>query len=179
MLNEPLPNGWTLFDYQKESITQCLRYERAILALDMGLGKTIISVVWAKAMCARFPQGCCVAVVVAPCTLLETWKREGEMMGFNCISNAATSGSHFDFDRHDLNDSRDSSVPPKLLLQVSWAKMPSPSEISDAVVRYNKLRHVRSGGTKFVIVCDEAHAMQSLTSQRTQVFIFDVNEERT
>jgi hypothetical protein len=172
MLSMPLPNGWTLFDYQKESVLQCLKDERVILALDMGLGKTIISVVWAKAMRLRYPPGCCVAVVIAPCTLQETWKRESEMMGFNCIANSNTSGSNFDFDRQNLiegtgNDGDDEV--PGLLLQASWSKIPSPKEISDAVIRYNKLRNLKSGGTKFVVVCDEAHAMQSITSQRTQV----------
>ena len=165
VLNQPLPNGWTLFDYQKDSIMQCLHHERVILALDMGLGKTIISVMWAKVMCERYPPGTCVALVVSPCTLLENWKRESEMMGFTCVSNADTCGTDFEVDGRVINTTN----PQKLLLQTSWAKIPSPQDISDAVVRYNKMMNIRTGATKFVIMCDEAHAMQSLTSQRTQV----------
>ena len=41
-LDSTLPNGWTLFEHQKEAIQSCLLLGKCILAYDMGLGKTII-----------------------------------------------------------------------------------------------------------------------------------------
>ena len=38
-LDEPLLNGWTLFDHQKEGVTRGLKMRRLILAFDMGLGE--------------------------------------------------------------------------------------------------------------------------------------------
>lgn len=38
-LDEPLLNGWTLFDHQKEGVTKALKMRRLILAFDMGLGE--------------------------------------------------------------------------------------------------------------------------------------------
>lgn len=37
-LDDTLPNGWKLYDFQKIAIRRCLTQERSILALDMGLG---------------------------------------------------------------------------------------------------------------------------------------------
>ena len=38
-LDEPLLNGWTLFNHQKEGVTRGLKMRRLILAFDMGLGE--------------------------------------------------------------------------------------------------------------------------------------------
>lgn len=40
-LDNPLPNGWSLYPFQKTTIRRCLSQERSILALDMGLGKIV------------------------------------------------------------------------------------------------------------------------------------------
>lgn len=82
-LDAPLPNGWLLFPHQKEAIQTCLTLRRTILAFDMGLGKTVISLSWAKAMATPFPH--VVTVIIAPCTLMEVWQREAEMLGFTVL----------------------------------------------------------------------------------------------
>jgi SNF2 family DNA or RNA helicase len=46
ILNQPLINGWSLFDHQREAILDALKLERLILAYDMGLGKTCIGLIW-------------------------------------------------------------------------------------------------------------------------------------
>ena len=38
-LDQPLLNGWSLYDHQKEGVLRALRMRRLILAFDMGLGK--------------------------------------------------------------------------------------------------------------------------------------------
>lgn len=38
-LDEPLLNGWSLYDHQKEGVLRALRMRRLILAFDMGLGE--------------------------------------------------------------------------------------------------------------------------------------------
>ena len=42
LLDEPLHNGWYLFEHQKDAVRCCLNSRRVILAYDMGLGKTLI-----------------------------------------------------------------------------------------------------------------------------------------
>lgn len=79
-LDTPLPNGWTLFQHQKEAIREGIRLERIVLAYDMGLGKTCIGLIWAKNMCKS--RISCITVVTCPCTLIETWRREAIMLGF-------------------------------------------------------------------------------------------------
>jgi hypothetical protein len=37
-LHSTLPNGWKLYSFQREVVCECIRLERVILALDMGLG---------------------------------------------------------------------------------------------------------------------------------------------
>jgi hypothetical protein len=79
-------------------------------------------------------------IVIAPCTLLENWRREAEMLGFTC------------FDRI-------SNCPKNAKLCIyltSWARIPSPRDVAF---------------DNFLVICDEAHAMQSLQSQRTRLAI--------
>ncbi|CAM9198997.1 unnamed protein product, partial [Ectocarpus fasciculatus] len=124
-LDIPLQNGWTLFAHQKEAIVCCIQKKRSILAYEMGLGKTLIGLIWAKSFCNTIPN--CMAIVIAPCTLLENWKKEASLVGLSSNVRFA-----------------------------SWAKIPSVSEL------------LRSGYKSFVLICDEAHAMQTLNSARTQ-----------
>jgi hypothetical protein len=139
-LEEPLPNGWRLFAHQKEAVVRCLDMGRTIMAFDMGLGKTLISLVWAKAVCTVVRQGT-VAVVVAPCTLQEVWRREATMLGFHVTSGSSSSKSC----------PVDEEGRPTLFL-FSWSKPPTPGQFKQ----------------RFVLMADEAHAMQTFTSQRTQ-----------
>jgi SNF2 family DNA or RNA helicase len=141
-LESTLPNGWKLFKHQKEAVTECLRLGRSIMAFDMGLGKTLISLIWAKVVCSQCTD--CITVIIVPCTLTEVWKREAEMIGFISI----------DINRKHTKESRllvDHVEAPRIFIS-SWSKIPSASHI----------------GQKYVLIADEAHAMQSTASIRTK-----------
>jgi superfamily II DNA or RNA helicase len=71
-LSQPLLNGWTLFSHQKKAILQGLLMRRMILALDMGLGKTLIGCVWAKAFSKTLQTK---TIVICPVSLRDEWKR--------------------------------------------------------------------------------------------------------
>ncbi|KAL3808535.1 hypothetical protein ACHAXA_002702 [Cyclostephanos tholiformis] len=72
-LDETLLNGWSLFGHQREGVMRGLRMRRLILAFDMGLGKTIIACVWAKAFRKTF-EGIKI-FVIAPVSLHDEWER--------------------------------------------------------------------------------------------------------
>jgi len=91
-LDKPLPNGWTFFPHQIKAIewtahrlvergffdeTTDFSFLAAILALDMGLGKTMISLVIAKAYMKLFPETTKV-IVVCPAFLIPNWKEEAK-----------------------------------------------------------------------------------------------------
>ena len=136
-------NGWKLFDHQLLAINECLKLGRTILAFDMGLGKTLISLSWAKAV-TRSLQYKCLTIIVAPCTLIDNWKREAAVLDFEVLN---------------LKAKRTEKCSIKFS---SWSKIPEVEEI-------NKLlcSHFQS----FVVVADEAHAMQSFSSQRTKLML--------
>ena len=131
-LDDTLPNGWTLFPHQKEAVIGCLKLGRTIMAFDMGLGKTLISLIWAKAVSSVVTGGC-TTVVIVPCTLIEVWRREAMMLGFDVYGQGSLASKH-SISIH------------------SWAKIPEPADV----------------GRKYLLIADEAHAMQSFTSQRTK-----------
>ena len=72
-LNAPLPNGKILFQHQKESVLRMLKYRRQILALDMGLGKTLTALVAAKILNEKYGY---ITLIICPVSLMENWKRE-------------------------------------------------------------------------------------------------------
>lgn len=121
-------------------------------------GKTIISLVWAREMCRHLGSGTPLAVVVAPCTLLETWKREATMLGFRCIDKL----KDIEYSRSTTIRNITGSEDGPLLLLISWAKIPTATE----VMKCGRL--VGQSSCNYVLMCDEAHAMQSLKSQRTR-----------
>ena len=83
-VSAPLANGRNLYQHQKEavlwSISQIQNTELrgAIMALDMGLGKTLCSLMVAKAYYQVFEIP---VFVVCPASLKENWFREAEMVG--------------------------------------------------------------------------------------------------
>ena len=62
------------FDYQIEGITKLLEYDRFILADDMGLGKSIQSII------AAIESGVEKILIVCPASLKLNWKKEIEMV---------------------------------------------------------------------------------------------------
>lgn len=72
--DEPLPSGRVLYAHQKTGVKFLLKRRRAILADDMGLGKSIQALVAAKAF--NVP-----VLVICPASLKLNWQREAEMVG--------------------------------------------------------------------------------------------------
>jgi len=72
-LDKPLKNGKTLFQHQKEAVLRMLKYRRQILALDMGLGKTLTALISAKVL---FQKCGYKIIVICPVSLKESWFRE-------------------------------------------------------------------------------------------------------
>ena len=83
-VSAPLANGRNLYQHQKESVLwsisqiQNTELRGAIMALDMGLGKTLCSLMVAKAYYQVFEIP---VFVVCPASLKENWFREAEMVG--------------------------------------------------------------------------------------------------
>lgn len=132
-LSSPLLNGWKLFPHQRKAILCGILMRRMILALDMGLGKTLIGCVWAKAFVRTMDQT--KVVVVCPVSLKKEWKRTAEEATGLSVSDG---DSEDDFVKNDV-------------IIVSWAKVPATLKAS-----------------KFVVVADEAHTMQSMQAARTK-----------
>ena len=73
-----LPNGWTLYTHQKDAIHSILRQRKLILAFDMGLGKTVISLVAARAW-QRVTGG--PVLVLCPVSVKAGWEKEAAIVG--------------------------------------------------------------------------------------------------
>lgn len=131
-VSQPLLNGWTLFPHQKRAILSAIRMRRQILALDMGLGKTLIGCCWSRAFVQTFPS--CRVILICPVSLKKEWKRTLEEATGLIVEDEKAKG----------NTTYDVTI-------ASWAKVPKPPV-----------------GGDYVVVADEAHAMQSMTSARTK-----------
>jgi len=84
VLEQPLPNGRRLYAHQKEAVRWAIRciqtkHRGGILALDMGLGKTMVSLVTAKLYKQKYPNWR--VIVVCPTSLKQNWLREAEGVG--------------------------------------------------------------------------------------------------
>ena len=117
-LSAPLLNGWTLFSHQKKAILRSLLMRRFILALDMGLGKTVIGCVWAKAFQKTYQQ--LTILVVCPVSLRLEWKRTAE----------EAAGLQVDDD-----------VSMKIC---SWSKIPSAPAVGNFVVVFDEAHMMQS-----------------------------------
>lgn len=98
----------------------------------------------------------CILVVIAPCTLMENWKREGESIGFQLVR-PSTSNKQQCASRtnpYDIAGQLNTSVKLRMLI-VSWSKIPTAKELDSLCQCY-------------FIVADEAHAMQNMLSIRTK-----------
>ncbi|CAJ1949837.1 unnamed protein product [Cylindrotheca closterium] len=144
-LQKPLLNGWTLFPHQKKSVLQGIIRRRMVLALDMGLGKTLIGCVWARSFKSTFDD--LKVFIVSPVSLKAEWKRTAE----------DATGLKVEDEKANRNDE-------SLDLRIcSWAKV--PTKVAKCAKRY-------------VVVFDEAHSMQSMTSSRTKDSLKLVLDER-
>jgi hypothetical protein len=86
-LYEPLPVGWALRDYQRQGVEWLLAHTRgnlgkgAILADQMGLGKTIQALAAARSLQCEYPN--CPIIVICPVSLMGNWRKEAEYVGVN------------------------------------------------------------------------------------------------
>ncbi|KAL7544859.1 hypothetical protein ACHAWF_008221 [Thalassiosira exigua] len=174
-LDQPLLNDWELFDHQKEGVLRALKMRRLILAYDMGLGKTVIGCVWAKSFLNTF-DGLKI-FVIAPVSLHEEWKRTATQTTGLKIDDAdkkkgaktkkkkgqnakkTVTGKRKKRKKSEDSDSEDdpSSVTDFDLYILSWNSISSFKDI---------ISKTRPNG--YVVICDEAHHMQSMTSKRTE-----------
>mmetsp|Transcript_44442 Transcript_44442/g.53762 ORF Transcript_44442/g.53762 Transcript_44442/m.53762 type:complete len:1042 (-) Transcript_44442:49-3174(-) len=137
---QPLLNGWKLLSHQKQGILRALKMRRLVLAFDMGLGKTVIACVWAKAFKETFPK--LKVFLVCPVSLREDWERTAlEATGLECV----------DAQVDHMDDPKDSDT--YRMSISSWAKV--PKEVPKFIPNY-------------VVILDEAHSMQSMSSARTK-----------
>jgi len=177
-LSAPLKNGWTLFPHQKKAIIRGLTMRRMILALDMGLGKTLIGAVWSKAFKDTFGKDKLKVYVICPVSLKEEWKRTAETTvglrveeegrgKLKTKSKKSTKKKKIQQDQDETEFTReigadDAEADLKMSI-CSWAKVPKVVE-----------SHIEN----FVVCCDEAHAMQSTQAQRTKDVLNLVNDKR-
>lgn len=77
-LEKPLTNGLTLFAHQRESVIRMIKNHRQILALDMGLGKTLTALITAKLFQQKYNWS---VIVVCPVSLGGNWKRDALGLG--------------------------------------------------------------------------------------------------
>lgn len=148
-LSAPLLNGWKLFSHQKRAILKGLLMRRVVMALDMGLGKTLIGCVWSKAF--KKTYDCLKIFVICPVSLKTEWQRTAENTTGLQVENDSTVKSA-KANKHSLD-----------MKICSWAKVVTDVE--------------RSVG-HYVVVCDEAHSMQSMQASRTKDVLKLVKGER-
>lgn len=169
-LSAPLKNGWMLFPHQKKATVRALTMRRMILALDMGLGKTLIGAVWSKAFRETFGRDKLKVFVICPVSLKEEWRRTAEeRVGLKVQeeergkskSKSKKSARGKEIDPQDEDDG-DEGLDLKVSI-CSWAKVP---------------KQVESHIEHFVVCCDEAHAMQSAQAQRTKDVLNLVEDKR-
>lgn len=124
-LSETLDNGWTLFPHQKKALVRSLAMRRMILALDMGLGKTLIGCVYARAFHRTFQTK---TVVICPVSLQKEWRRTASEATSLELQPEKTSG---------LDDSSTLAV-------CSWAKIPKEAPKGPFVVVADEAHSMQS-----------------------------------
>lgn len=171
-ISKPLANGWTLFDHQKKAILKALAMRRFILALDMGLGKTLIGCVWARAFQKTF--GSCKIIVICPVSLKKEWTRtatdatelrveadEKAKPKKKKATKAKKGAKAKKVEEEEVIETDESEVPKVEIY--SWAKV--PTRVDNSVDNY-------------VVVCDEAHSLQSMQAARTKDLLTLVKPKR-
>jgi len=116
---------------------------RLVLAFDMGLGKTLIGCVWAKAFKNTFSN--MKVYIVCPASLKKEWSRTAsEATGLHCEEEKKLKKGKKS--QSDVSDPLDICI-------CSWAKV--PTRVPDSIKKY-------------IVIGDEAHNMQSMESGRTK-----------
>lgn len=133
-LSKPMLNGWTLYPHQKRAILIGLMKRRVVLALDMGLGKTLIGCVWSRSFKLSF-DGLKI-FVICPVSLKGEWKRTAE----------EATGLKVEEAKGTAEDSLDLQI-------CSWAKVPTkvdPSVESFVAIfdEAHSMQSIDSGRTK-------------------------------
>jgi SNF2 family DNA or RNA helicase len=124
-LSLPLENGWTLFSHQKKAILRGLLMRRFILALDMGLGKTLIGCVWAKAFYKTMHTK---TIVICPVSLKKEWRRTA----------FEATGLSLQDEKKDVPDESTN------VCIVSWGKVPSSIRSAPYVVIADEAHSMQS-----------------------------------
>lgn len=180
-LDQRLLNGWTLYDHQKEGVLRALRMRRLILAFDMGLGKTIIGCVWAKAFVRTFVG--MKVFVIAPVSLHEDWRRTAlgaTGLNVDCGTKKKknkkkkeTVGKKNEPSSEDYYATGKKRKSKKKKVEEEEEDTPPEDDEPDIYIyswsNVSAYKEVINDCTEgYVVICDEAHNMQSMTSQRTK-----------
>lgn len=178
-MDEPLLNGWTLFDHQKEGVRRALKMRRLILAFDMGLGKTIIGCVWAKSFKNVFAG--IKIFVIAPPSLHEDWQRTATDAtglkfghdGKKCRKGKAKMKKEDDdegkYERTVTGKRRKKGK--KEIKSDSEDENESSSNIEMYIFSWDGIsacKNVILDVSDYVVIADEAHCMQSMETKRTK-----------
>jgi len=182
-LNEPLRNGWTLFGHQKRAIAKGLMKRRLILALDMGLGKTLIGCAWAKAFQSTYP--CLKVIIICPTTLVSEWKRTAETAtGLKVESSTGhskvqPSGSGPKKKKAKVTSTTTASTSTRAVFNDDNDEEASDTSLTDVcVTTWQKIpTSIDSRIQHYVVIFDEAHMMQSMEANRTQAALALVNQK--
>lgn len=92
-------------------------------------------------------------IVLCPCTLVSNWNREASSLGFSCFTFTECTPSYFQNTSTTYN--------PTVII-IPWSQLPS----TDALL--SRISISSSISTRYLLIADEAHYIQSLCSQRTQ-----------
>jgi SNF2 family DNA or RNA helicase len=212
-VSAPLANGWTLYPHQRKAVIRALQMRRMVLALDMGLGKTLIGCVWAKAFEETYGRdldqtgdhyesdfdtddddshveisrkssmkkggsslplpSTFKIIVVCPVTLMVEWKRTAkDRVGLKIEGD------------DNINDLEDDNRGKRKKIKKKKATSTTSSLTSDKTgsIRIHSWAKVpdmvEKSIQKYVVICDEAHSMQSMTSSRTKDVLTLVSDKR-
>lgn len=159
-LSEPVPDGKTLFECQREGVEWLMDVHRGVLAHDMGLGKTLTASTLALAATRITPD--LRVVVVCPTTLQQNWKRQLAMLGVRHVIVGAWSFASVPQPPHDV---------PYMLIGDEAHKIQNPT--SGVTRRFMDL----ANGWRFRLV-DTRHAPLIPMARYLRTFHFESDQKR-
>jgi len=140
-----------LYPSQKLALKFLLKRKKAILALDMGMGKTIISMLWAS----YFPR----TIVVCPAPLKDVWRREYAKFLPNTFVLIVKEPS-------DLARAK------SLIEKHNCVIVMNYETLSKAALCLPLFKAAKS------VIVDEAHAFKNISAKRTKMF-YNLMKEST